>query len=552
MRCAIDEGCVYVLILEHLPDDYIYIFYGAAAIRVRVAPSIIPVSVDIKPQSCPNPFNTKSKGVLPVAILGTEDFDVTTVDPATVLLEGAASVRNSLEDVSRPVDPREDICDCTAETGDGYLDMTLKFDHQEILAALEPVSDRDTIVLTLTGMTYDSIPIEGQDCVVILSHRDPRFKKEVFAVGLGGVEDLTFNNSGTLFVGGGHTGAIKQIDFDEDTPLPIDGSTLDPVIVGLHAVFSLPFDELGDMFVSEFDNGEITKIDFPLPESLPLDVSAVPPLAYLTCPDGMTFAPPGSPYGDALFVGDVGANGIFKVYNDGTVTPFVHLGCDIEEVIFSNSGDLIFAISPSCGQIFAISPDGSWNVIASGFDFPDAIAQGPGNAFGEYLYVGDLYGNTLFKVNSVTGERSVFAIIGSEFGGFEDIVFDNQGNMFILGFGRDGQIIKISPIEEGDDDDGPQLKASKVSVPKVFALSQNYPNPFNPQTTIRYALVEDTQVRLVVYNVAGQEIKTLVNEGQEAGYHECVWDGKDVASGIYFYRLQAGDFVQTRKMVVLK
>ncbi len=93
---------------------------------------------------------------------------------------------------------------------------------------------------------------------------------------------------------------------------------------------------------------------------------------------------------------------------------------------------------------------------------------------------------------------------------------------------------------------------SSILIPKAFTLSQNYPNPFNPQTTIRYALPEDAQVSLVVYNVTGQKIKTLVDEEQEAGYHECVWDGKDVASGIYFYRLDAGGFVETRKMILLK
>jgi len=271
------------------------------------------------------------------------------------------------------------------------------------------------------------------------------FKTDIFAVRLGDVEDFTFDSSGNLFVGGGHTGEIREIDFDEDTPLPIDGSTLDPVIVGLHAVFGLAFDESGDMFVSEFDNGEITKIEFPLPEPLPFNASTVPPMAYLTCPDGMAFAPPGSPFGTELFVGDVGAGGIFKVYSNGTVTPFVILGCDIEEVIFSNSGDLLFAIGAGCGKIFSVLPDGTTIVIASGFAFPDAIAQGPGNAFGEYLYVGDLHGNTLFRIDPVTGDKSVFAVFDSDFGGFEDIVFDSEGNMFILGFGRGGQIIKISP-----------------------------------------------------------------------------------------------------------
>ncbi len=127
----------------------------------------ISVNLDIKPQSCPNPFNTKARGVLPVAILGTEDFDVMLVDPATVLLEGVSPLRWDFEDVSTPVGPDADTCDCTTDTADGYMDLTLKFDHQEILDSIAPVFDREVRVLTLTGMTYDSTDIRGHDCVVI-------------------------------------------------------------------------------------------------------------------------------------------------------------------------------------------------------------------------------------------------------------------------------------------------------------------------------------------------------------------------------------------------
>jgi len=130
------------------------------------------VQLDIKPQSCPNPFNTKAKGVLPVAILGTEDFDVTTVDPATVLLEGVAPLRWSFEDVSTPIELKEDSCTCTTNAADGYTDMTLKFNRQEILAMLQPVSDGELRVLTLTGMTFAGTEIEGEDCILII-HKGP-------------------------------------------------------------------------------------------------------------------------------------------------------------------------------------------------------------------------------------------------------------------------------------------------------------------------------------------------------------------------------------------
>jgi len=138
----------------------------------------VPVEVDIKPTSCPNPFNVGSKGVLPVAILGTEDFDVMMVDPSSVLLEGVSPIRWSYEDVATPVDPRQDPCECTTLGADGYMDMTLKFDHQAIAAALGPVQDREVKVLTLTGMTYDGVPIVGKDCVIILKKGNAKLSEE--------------------------------------------------------------------------------------------------------------------------------------------------------------------------------------------------------------------------------------------------------------------------------------------------------------------------------------------------------------------------------------
>ena len=128
-----------------------------------VKPNII---IDIKPQSCPNPLNTKSKAVLPVAILGTADFHFTTVDPSTVQLEGVAPIRWNIEDVSTPVVGGED---CTTEGADGFDDLTLKLDTQEIVDALGEVGDGDEVVLTLAGELFDGTLIEGEDCVIIKS-----------------------------------------------------------------------------------------------------------------------------------------------------------------------------------------------------------------------------------------------------------------------------------------------------------------------------------------------------------------------------------------------
>ncbi|UCE17523.1 MAG: T9SS type A sorting domain-containing protein [Gemmatimonadota bacterium] len=96
-----------------------------------------------------------------------------------------------------------------------------------------------------------------------------------------------------------------------------------------------------------------------------------------------------------------------------------------------------------------------------------------------------------------------------------------------------------------------------LPLPTVYSLAQNYPNPFNLQTVIEYQLPREGRVVLTVYNIVGQEVCTLTDEVKEAGYYTIRWDGRDtsgvsVASGLYFYRLQAGTFRQTMKMLLLK
>jgi len=118
--------------------------------------------------------------------------------------------------------------------------------------------------------------------------------------------------------------------------------------------------------------------------------------------------------------------------------------------------------------------------------------------------------------------------------------------------GTDGCAIPVEEIKAPSGTGG--------TVPQHYRLSQNYPNPFNPATRIEYQLpVHTAQVRvsLKIYNVMGQEVRTLVNELQQPGYYAVTWDGRDssgseVATGIYFYRLAAGAFTATRRMALLK
>ena len=94
--------------------------------------------------------------------------------------------------------------------------------------------------------------------------------------------------------------------------------------------------------------------------------------------------------------------------------------------------------------------------------------------------------------------------------------------------------------------------ALATQMPKEFSLFQNYPNPFNPSTKIRFELPSSGYVSLKVYDELGREVATLVNEILKSGSYERTFDASDLVSGVYFYRLEAGEYTQTNKLTVLK
>jgi len=123
-------------------------------------------------------------------------------------------------------------------------------------------------------------------------------------------------------------------------------------------------------------------------------------------------------------------------------------------------------------------------------------------------------------------------------------------------------IDRTAPISNRDtvefrisDENGLMMKKSFIfsyTGPKEFKLEQNFPNPFNPTTTIQYQLPQDARVTLKVYDILGSEVATLVNEEQQAGYREVQFNGISYASGMYVYRLTAGNNISTKKMMVVK
>jgi hypothetical protein len=109
----------------------------------------------------------------------------------------------------------------------------------------------------------------------------------------------------------------------------------------------------------------------------------------------------------------------------------------------------------------------------------------------------------------------------------------------------------------GDIVTGIDEPAASEKMPRSFALEQNYPNPFNPETIITYHLPQSGHVEIAIFNLLGQRVRVLVDELKRAGSHEVPWDGTDefghqVSSNVYFCRLKAREFVQVKKMVLMK
>jgi hypothetical protein len=96
------------------------------------------------------------------------------------------------------------------------------------------------------------------------------------------------------------------------------------------------------------------------------------------------------------------------------------------------------------------------------------------------------------------------------------------------------------------------FKQPENEIPQNFDLSQNYPNPFNPSTTISFSIPVQSNVTLKIYDVLGREVDQLINENVNAGQHNIIWNAQNFSSGIYFYKIAAGDFIESKKMILLK
>lgn len=134
-----------------------------------IIPEPITVPIDIKPHTCPNRLNPKSRGLLTVAVLGTEDFDVYEIDPASVELNGVSAIRSNYRDILTSAES----CSCGGVVGpDGYPELIVKFEIERLVEILGEVNVGNEVDLVLTGVLYDENTIEGTDCIVITGKPD--------------------------------------------------------------------------------------------------------------------------------------------------------------------------------------------------------------------------------------------------------------------------------------------------------------------------------------------------------------------------------------------
>jgi Secretion system C-terminal sorting domain len=153
--------------------------------------------------------------------------------------------------------------------------------------------------------------------------------------------------------------------------------------------------------------------------------------------------------------------------------------------------------------------------------------------FAQYQISSSVFGNGGVPVSSAV--YSINSTIGQTFIG----AVENAGYQHDVGFWYSTRVyVGIEAVED--------------QLPKKFELYQNYPNPFNPVTNIKYAVPKPAHVRIEIYNILGQRVRTLLNEEKSPGYYVVGFDASSLASGFYIYRMQAEGFVDIRKMIVTK
>jgi hypothetical protein len=227
--------------------------------------------------------------------------------------------------------------------------------------------------------------------------------------------------------------------------------------------------------------------------------------------------------------------------------------------VIANNFDMKFLPEKTIDGKGMESPDSRWQ---SSTIMPDTLIFDFGNESSlDSLRISfyDWQSNRIYKysvncsVDSIKW-RPILKNVWSEACEWTEIEFDSTAARYvelILQESNENTIASIWEIEFYGPDRFYKINNGTES-PTSFMLSQNYPNPFNPSTTFKYSIAKQSSVLIKIYDLIGNEIETLVNEEKPVGTYELTWNASNLPSGVYFYQLRAGDFVETKKMILMK
>ncbi|MFZ1978748.1 MAG: T9SS type A sorting domain-containing protein [Bacteroidota bacterium] len=242
-----------------------------------------------------------------------------------------------------------------------------------------------------------------------------------------------------------------------------------------------------------------------------------------------------------LFAGTSG--GVFLSTDNGSSWSAASTGLNGNGVsVFAVSGKNIFAGTYYGGVFLSTNNGTSWSAVDSG------LISSPINAFavsGTNIFLGDNAGFVFLSTNNGTSWSAINGGLGGLVVGTISSLVVTQTTLFA---GTDAGVWSL-PLS--DIITSVPAKGS-ASLPTYFKLDQNYPNPFNPSTTISFSIPQHSFVSLKVFDLMGREISTIVSGDLQAGSYSRCWNAKGFSSGVYFYRLQAGTYTQTKRLVLLK
>jgi len=265
-----------------------------------------------------------------------------------------------------------------------------------------------------------------------------------------------------------------------------------------------------------------------------------------------------------LFFTDNGTDVVYKSDLDGTnLSTLVNVGGNPVGIAVDGTNQKVYYVKEGSIQSVDLTGGTPVTILDSndGIVFPIDVAINDSKLYftdngTDMVYKSDLDGTNLSTLVNVGGNPVGIAVDGTnqkvyyvKEGSIQSVDLTGGTPVTILD-SNDGIVFPLHLAILGESSIG--VEDNLQDIPAFFKLSQNYPNPFNPVTTISYQLPKSEFVNMSIYNVAGQLVETLLNGHKNAGYHSVLWNASGVSSGLYFYRIEAGEYTETKKCLILK